>query len=122
MINAKQLYQIERVSDYTIVVFSMTYINPISYLSTIEKDLGKLDFSGKIIFDLLLSNGNSSNRFVEANVNNSKIDRRSMKVIGHSSLESSFVKKTREFYKSHQSILDSSNILLDDEKFNLIYN
>ena len=122
MINAKQIYQIERVSTYTIIVFSMTYMNPISYLPTIEKDLGELDFSGKIIFDLLLSNGNSSNRFVEANVNKAKIDRRSMKVIRDSSLDASFIKKTREFYKFHRSILDSSNILLDEEKFNLIYN
>ncbi|MBD2177979.1 type II toxin-antitoxin system RnlB family antitoxin [Pseudanabaena sp. FACHB-1998] len=122
MIDAKQLYEIERFSNHTIIVFSMTYMNPISYLPTIEKDLGKLDFSGKIIFDLLLSNGNSSNRFVEARVNKAKIDRRSMKVIGYSSLEASFIKKTREFYKSHKSILDNSTILLDEEKFNLIYN
>jgi hypothetical protein len=122
MINAKQIYQIERISTCMIIVFSMTYMNPISYLPTIEKDLGELNFSGKIIFDLLLSNGNSSNRFVEASVNKAKIDRRSMKVIGHSSLEPSFIKKTKEFYKSHQSILDNSCILLDEEKFDLICN
>ena len=122
MINAKELYQTERVSNHTVIVFSMTYINPISYLPNIEEDLGKMNFSGKLIFDLLLTNGNSSNRFVEVNVKKAKIERRSMKVIEHSSLEPCLIKKSREFYTSHQFILDSSNILLDEEKFNLIYN
>ena len=122
MINAKELYQTERVSNHTVIVFSMTYINPISYLPNIEEDLGKMNFSGKLIFDLLLSNGNSSNRFVEVTVNKAKIERRSMKVIEHSSLEPYLIKKSREFYMSHQFIVDSSNILLDEEKFNLIYN
>jgi Antitoxin to bacterial toxin RNase LS or RnlA len=118
--DTKELYQIEKISDRVVVVFSTSYINPISYLPTIEEDLGKMDSSGKIIFDLLLSNGHSFNRFVEVAICNGKVDRRSMKVIDSSSLDKSIISFTDNFYKSHPSLVESNHILLDEEKHDLI--
>lgn len=121
MMNVKELYQIERISDQVVVIFCTTYINPISYLPAIEEDLSKISFSGKIIFDLLLSNGYSPNRFVEADVCEAKVNRRSMRVIDSSSLDESLIGKTHNFYKFHPYLVESNNILLDEEKYHLVH-
>lgn len=119
--NVKDLYQVEMISEQVVVIFCTTYINPISYLPIIEEDLSKINFSGKIIFDLLLSNGYNSNRFVEADVIEAKVNRRSMKVIDSSTLDECLLGKTHEFYKSHPYLVESNSILLDEDKYNLIY-
>jgi Antitoxin to bacterial toxin RNase LS or RnlA len=118
--DTKELYQIEKISDRIVVVFSTTYVNPISYLPTIEEDLCEMDSSGKIIFDLLLSNGHSFNRFVEGAVCKGKVDRRSMKVVDSSSLDNIIISKTDDFYKAHPLLVESNHILLDEEKHNLM--
>jgi hypothetical protein len=119
--DVKELYQIQRISDQVVMIFCTTYVNPISYLSVIEKDLNKMDFSGKIIFDLLLSNGYSSNRFVQADVIEGAVRRCSMKVVESSSLDKLFIERTYEFYKTHSYLVESNSILLDEEKYHLIH-
>jgi hypothetical protein len=109
------------ISDQVVVIFCTTYINPISYLQIIEEDLSKINFSGKIIFDLLLSNGYSSNRFVEAEASEAKVNRRSMKVIDSSNLDEFLLGKTHDFYKSHPYLVESNSILLDEQKYHLLY-
>ena len=121
MMNVKELYQVEMISDQVVVIFCTTYINPISYLQIIEEDLSKINFSGKIIFDLLLSNGYSSNRFVEAEASEAKVNRRSMKVIDSSNLDEFLLGKTHDFYKSHPYLVESNSILLDEQKYHLLY-
>jgi hypothetical protein len=121
MMNVKELYQVERISAQVVVIFCTTYINPISYLSIIEEDLSKINFTGKIIFDLLLSNGYSSNRFVEVDVSEAKVNRCSMKVIDSSNLDEFILEKTHDFYKSHPYLVESNSILLDEQKYHLIY-
>lgn len=117
----KELYQVERISDQVVIIFCTTYINPISYLPVIEEDLSKIYFNGKVIFDLLLSNGHSPNRFVEADVNEGKVNRCSMAVAKSSSLDEFFITKTQEFYKSHPYLIEGNSILLDEEKYHLIH-
>ncbi|GAB1539942.1 hypothetical protein NUACC21_26110 [Scytonema sp. NUACC21] len=122
MIDIKELYRIERISEQVVAIFCTTYVNPISYLPIIEEELIRLNFSGKIIFDLLLSNGYSSNRFIEAEVCKTKVNRSSMKVINSSNLDEFFIKRTQEFYKSHPELVENNNILQDEEKYYLIHN
>jgi hypothetical protein len=121
MMDVNKFYRIENISDRVVLIFCTTYINPISYLPVIEKDLGEIKFSGKIIFDLLLANGYNSNRFVEADVIESKINRRSMRVIEPSNLDELLLKKIRIFYKYNPDILEGNAILLDEEKYQLIH-
>jgi len=84
---AQEIYQIMQVWENTLVVVCLSYMNPISYLPKIEDDLEKIHFSGKLIFDLLGCNGDSENRFVEANVNCGMVDRKTMRVINRSNLD-----------------------------------
>ena len=51
-------------SVYRFVVFATSGINPISELQEIENELLHLCTKCEILFDLLLSNGDASNRFV----------------------------------------------------------
>ena len=118
--STEDLYQIERISDQVAMIFCTTYVNPISYLSRIEKDLSKQDFDGEILFDLLLANGCSSNRFVQAEVKEGKIDRSSAKVIEHSCLGEALLEKVREFHVNHSHLIEKSNILTEEEKYNLL--
>ena len=60
---------IEFKSDYNYVVLATSYINPIDELENIEEELKAKEYSGKVLFDLLLCNGMNSSRFVEIKFN-----------------------------------------------------
>lgn len=53
-------------SEYRAVIFATGVINPLSVLSDIEKELSNTCGPCNIIFDLLLSNGETSNRYISA--------------------------------------------------------
>ena len=66
-------------SEYNYLVIATTYISPISTLTDVQNEL--TDISGKIIFDLTLINGISSNRYVSASFENGTINRRSFDAV-----------------------------------------
>ena len=51
------------------IILSTSYINPLSNLDIIEKELKNKKYNGEVFFDLLLSNGKSKNRFIEVTYN-----------------------------------------------------
>ncbi|MCL6446048.1 MAG: type II toxin-antitoxin system RnlB family antitoxin [Alicyclobacillus sp.] len=82
-------------------------------LGEISNDLnGK--FHGRVLFDLLLSNGNASNRFLEAEFDGKKFDFRSFKIAG--TVDDTIKKLASGFYKEHSDFLDDS-ILPRHQKF-----
>jgi hypothetical protein len=113
----KDFYRIEFVAEDFIVIFCTTYVNPISYLRSIETELKNRSFNGKVIFDLLLSNGYTSNRFIQAKVVNHKIDKNSMKVVN--SVSDFILEKSREFYIKNKNFVEDSS-LIDEEKRRLL--
>lgn len=96
------MYQIEtNLIPDTVVVFSTSYLNPISEIPALEQDLRQMH-TGKttILFDLLLSNGNEFNRFVQASFDGTDIcDLRIVPV--HTLDETVF----NLFYKQHPQFL-----------------
>ena len=62
---------------FNIIIYSVSYITPLNELKNIENEL-TITFNGKykgsIIFDLLLSNGNQSDRFIKIFFNKNKFD------------------------------------------------
>lgn len=60
-------------TSYPYIVFSTSYVNPLDDLDNVERAL-RTEYKGKVLFDLLLSNGNASNRFVEAMFDGEKFD------------------------------------------------
>lgn len=103
-------YKIEEVNDfkYKLIIFSTDYISPIDYLSEIEDYLKTKNYLGEIIFDLLLVNGNSENRFIEAFFNGEKFNRKSFMIANKLSNEIKNV--TTEFYFNNLSIVENSRL------------
>ena len=66
-------------SEYDYMVIATTCISPISTLTDIQNELE--DKSGRIIFDLTLINGTSSNRYITASFENGAVNRRSFEVV-----------------------------------------
>lgn len=53
-------------SEYECIIFSESYETPFSYLEKICDELKSYNiFNGKVIFDMLLNMGNTSERFAE---------------------------------------------------------
>jgi hypothetical protein len=114
--NDRETYSIEKVSDTTAIVFANSYVNPISFLPCIEEQLVAMNFSGEVVFDLLLSNGHASNRIVASSMADGKIDRKAFKVVEFKSLDAAVLEKIKAFYKSNGAFVQSNFILSDEEK------
>ena len=109
-----QIFQIKKISNDLLMVFTTSYRNPINYLDYVKKELSNFDFNGRMIFDLLLANGFNSNRFVRVEVKNSEIKKSSMSIMKKVNtliLENSF-----KFYEENSHLLNNS-ILSEPDKF-----
>ena len=60
-------------SEYDYLIIATTYISPISTLESLQNEFKHI--TGKLIFDLTLINGTSSNRYISAVVENGTISK-----------------------------------------------
>ncbi|MGO4348141.1 type II toxin-antitoxin system RnlB family antitoxin [Paenibacillus sp. MCAF9] len=103
-------YEIQKSGNnegYPFIIFSTSYMSPIDDIICIEHDL-QSQYKGKVLFDLLLSNGVSSNRFVEAEFNGEHFDYSSFKTLR--SVCIAIKKESTEFYKNHTDFLENSTL------------
>lgn len=98
--------------EYMSVVYSMGYESPVEYLTSIESDL-KGFRPGKILFDLLLCNGYSSNRFLSAEFNGEQIDIHSFEIVPGTSEMTS---RAKAFYIHYPDAIDNSVLSDKDMK------
>lgn len=98
-------FEIKKIEDpeNICLVLSNSFINPIQELELIEENL-RNDFIGKVIFDLLLSNGNTSNRFLEAMFDGNKFDYSSFKI---TDVDAKIKEISANFYKNNENFMDS---------------
>lgn len=110
-----KFYQISRVDETTMLVLSTSFHSPVEQIEHIEKDLSKKNFNGKVVFDMLLTNGDIKNRFFESIFENRKINRITIK----QSLEQveQVVAASRVFYTKHIKLVEESLILSNATKF-----
>ena len=93
---------------YQYVVIATSYVNPIDELYNIEDDLRQQKFIGQVVFDLLLCNGITDNRYIEVYFNGSTFDISQSKTLNDIDIEA---KKTiYSFYISHINMLDYSSL------------
>lgn len=103
-------YQIKEINDYKYksIIFSTDYISPIEELDEIEFKLKSCNYLGYIIFDLLMVNGNSENRFMEVYFDGEKFDRNSFKIAKKLSTHINTV--SSDFYFNNLAIVEKSRL------------
>lgn len=86
------------------IVFSLSHVNPLDFKSDIEKELRRVNFYGSIVFDLLLTVGNGTNRFMSFVFDGSHISLQSAEKVVD--VEGSIKRLSCEFYREHYEGLD----------------
>ena len=97
---------IEFKSDYKYVILATSYENPMDELENIEDELGAKEYSGKVLFDLLLCNGMNSSRFVEIEFNGKCFDLSSSITIKN--LNNSIKEGIHQYLKDKPTLLENS--------------
>jgi hypothetical protein len=69
-------FEIKEINSKThpYIVLSTHHINPIQCMDELEKELSKKGYSGRILLDLLLSNGYNEDRFFEIYFDGNKLN------------------------------------------------
>jgi Antitoxin to bacterial toxin RNase LS or RnlA len=91
------------ISDFPFIVFATTGTNPMSELTGIETELSSSRMACEILFDLLLSNGDTSNRFIAAYFDGIHFRSDSFKII--KSLPRTFKQFASNYYARQKSLL-----------------
>lgn len=91
---------------YGYIIFSVNYYSPIDYLSSIERRLDKIKYEGKVLFDLLLVNGNGSNRYLTAEYRKGAFDKKSFSV--KNQVPETIRKTSTNYYAKRPDILRNS--------------
>jgi len=100
-----KIHKKNNVEEYPFVIFSTSYVSPIEGIMDIEEELKYL-FKGKVLFDLLLSNGMSSNRFVEALFDGERFDYSSFKSLNN--VDAELKQESTIFYQNNSELLENS--------------
>ncbi|EOD00002.1 type II toxin-antitoxin system RnlB family antitoxin [Caldisalinibacter kiritimatiensis] len=90
---------------YEYVIMSTSYINPFDEREAIEKELKKLNYRGKVLFDLLLKNGLNYNRYIEVIYNGERFDIQTCKPVEN--IDTSIKRFCTEFYRDNCHLLDN---------------
>lgn len=87
-------------------VFATCAVSPLEALEDVERELSEKNVAGKVLFDLLLTNGNKANRYFVANFDGRKFDQKGFDSAMHQ--YEWFSSLSAEFLKGHYSEVDPS--------------
>lgn len=93
-------------SQYDYVIIATTHISPISTLDEVQSELR--NYTGRILFDLTLINGTSSNRYIEAQIVDGVFARKSFATVRGLSVE--ITDQWREFFVNHKDLVKNGTI------------
>lgn len=102
-----EIQKLNTIEDYSYVIYSTSHVNPVKELKNIAEDLkSHFKVKGKVLFDLLLSNGVSSNRFMEAEFDGIAFNRTSFKTL--QSVNKVIKEESSEFYQKNLEFVENS--------------
>lgn len=96
----------------TCVIFSVNYRSPLEFIEEIEQELRSTPLCQKVVFDLLLSNGMTSNRYFEASFNGKKLEN----IRKCTAVDNDIKEVSHHFYQQNSSLLNNG-ILVNQQKF-----
>ncbi len=96
------------------IIYSTNYLRLEEYVNEVAFLLKEKSFKGKVIFDLLLSNGNSFNRYIEMLFDGDNFEIKTTRIIND--IDDNIINNSLDFYSSHESYLDNS-VLSKSQKF-----
>lgn len=95
-------------SDERKLVMSTSYASPLSSIFMISDDLAKENYKGEVLFDLLLSNGFTPNRFLSMQFDGTKLLPQTTKKI--SQIPEKLLKEIYSFYYEHAEYVEQSSL------------
>jgi len=101
-----RLFEIGLLDEQTCMVWSVSYVSPTEYLDEVAEALEVHGYSGRVVFDLLLANGQASNRFISVYFDGRDFDRATFVVIV-SDLDTLRL-ASLDFYHGHPEFLEDS--------------
>lgn len=102
-------YQIlELKSDSRKVVVATSYVSPLSQLYAIAYELKSKGYKGEVIFDLVLSNGFASNRFLKTDFDGEHLNIGKIEVLAK--LKSSILDELYTFFYEHPQYVKASSL------------
>ena len=102
--------------EYALVI-GTSYESPLSALPSIEEELRSMNYNGNVVFDLLLSNGKASNRFVRLNFDRNSFDHNSFQVVYQ--VGNDLQEISRSFFRKNKELLNRG-VLTDQERFSIL--
>jgi hypothetical protein len=113
----KRYHILDLKSDSRKVVVATSYVSPLSQAYAIAHELKSIGYIGEIIFDLVLSNGFSSNRFLKTDFDGEQLNIGNIKVL--SKMKSNILDELYEFFYQHPQFVKASS-LPDPQKYVLL--
>lgn len=95
-------------SDERELVLSTSYASPLSSVFIISEELAKQNYKGEVLFDLLLSNGFTPNRFLSMQFDGTKLLPQTTKKIQE--IPEKLLKEIYAFYYEHAEYVDQSSL------------
>ena len=108
-------YRLNKIDDNQTIVYSISFHSPTEQIKSIEKELINKDFKGKVIFDFLLTNGDTKQRYFETFFDGKEINLNNFKNIFEKSNE--LKKISLEFYFKNFKYVEQSEIVSKSTMF-----
>lgn len=90
------------------VVIATSYVSPLSEVYSIGSELKSTGYIGEILFDLVLSNGFSSNRFLKTNFDGEQLNIGKVEVV--SKLEGNILDEVYVFFYQNPQYVKASSL------------
>ncbi|MGH0555548.1 type II toxin-antitoxin system RnlB family antitoxin [Bacillus pretiosus] len=95
-------------SDSCKVVVATSYVSPLSQVYAIANELKSVDYKGEVIFDLVLSNGFSSNRFLKTDFDGDQLN--IGKIEAFSKVKDNILDELYVFFYEHPQFVKASSL------------
>ncbi|MCW7553741.1 type II toxin-antitoxin system RnlB family antitoxin [Endozoicomonas gorgoniicola] len=101
------MIQVRKVDNSQVaVVTALVDYHPMQHLKDLSSKLKSFNYSGSVVFDLLVFNGLASNRFVAIIFNGNNFDRKTFKVL--TDIDQDLKQGQDKYFRAHPDLLKAS--------------